>query len=52
VKHLCECLAFRIDESDLTKAAAEFEERSAALVASDPELSDYVRQLKRREFAQ
>ena len=52
VKHLCECLAFRIDESELIKAAAEFEERTAALVASDPELSDYVRQLKRREFAQ
>jgi len=52
VKHLCECLSFRIDESDLMKAAAEFEERTAALVASDPELSDYVRQLKRREFAQ
>ena len=52
VKHLSECLAFRIDESDLIKAAADFEERSAALVASDPELSDYVRQLKRREFAQ
>ncbi|HBZ72598.1 MAG TPA: hypothetical protein DEP35_23840 [Deltaproteobacteria bacterium] len=52
VKHLCEYLGFRIDESDLTKAAAEFEERTTALVASDPELSDYVKQLKRREFAQ
>jgi len=52
VKHLSQCLGFRVDESDLMKAAAEFEERAAALVAADPELADYVRQLKRREFAQ
>ena len=32
--------------------AAAFEERVSALVASDPELVDYVRSLKKREFAQ
>ena len=37
---------------DLRAAAAEFEERISALVASDPALSEYVRALKKREFAQ
>ena len=32
--------------------AAEYEERVSALVASDPALSEYVKELKRREFAQ
>ena len=32
--------------------AARFEERISTLVADDPELGEYVRQLKRREFAQ
>lgn len=36
----------------LERMAGEFEERISALVASDPELAEYVRQLKRREFAQ
>ena len=31
---------------------ARFEEQVSALVASDPELGEYVRQLKKREFAQ
>ncbi len=52
VKKITECLAFRVDETPLVKDAAEFEERIAAMVAADPELSDYVRELKRREFAQ
>ena len=34
------------------RSAAEFEERISRLVSRDPELSDYVKQLKRREFAQ
>ena len=33
-------------------AAAEFEQRISALVAADPELTEYVRALKKREFAQ
>lgn len=45
-------LGLQLDEASLRRAAAEFEERVSALVASDPELSEYVRELKRREFAQ
>lgn len=52
VERVCDALDFRVDESRLVKEAAEFEERTAAIVASDPELGEYVRQLKRREFAQ
>lgn len=52
VQSLTRCLGIRLDDSGLRKEAAEFEERISALVASDPELGEYVRQLKRREFAQ
>ena len=51
-------LARRLDRQHLRRdlalyrAAAEFEERISNLVARDPELTDYVKQLKRREFAQ
>jgi proteasome assembly chaperone (PAC2) family protein len=45
-------LGFRVDDAPLRSAAAEFEEKISQLVASDPELSEYVKQLKRREFAQ
>lgn len=45
-------LELKIDEEPLCREAAEFEERISSLVASDPEISEYVRQLKRREFAQ
>jgi predicted ATP-grasp superfamily ATP-dependent carboligase len=41
-----------VDLEPLRREAAVFEERISALVAADPELSEYVRQLKRREFAQ
>lgn len=40
------------DETALRDAAAEFEEHVSALVAADPALSEYVRALKKREFAQ
>ena len=40
-----------LDEQPLRESAAEFEERISKLVASDAELSEYVRQLKKREFA-
>jgi predicted ATP-grasp superfamily ATP-dependent carboligase len=49
---LTQHLGFRVDDAPLRTGAAEFEERISKLVASDPELSEYVRQLKRREFAQ
>ncbi len=45
-------LDLKIDDLPLQKSAAEFEQRISSLVSSDPQLADYVRQLKRREFAQ
>jgi hypothetical protein len=45
-------LSFKVDDGPLRTGAAAFEERVSAIVAGDPELSEYVRQLKRREFAQ
>ena len=45
-------LDIKIELSALEADAHEFEERISELVASDPELNDYVRELKRREFAQ
>jgi proteasome assembly chaperone (PAC2) family protein len=45
-------LDFPVDDAPLRTGAAEFEEKISKLVASDPDLSEYVRQLKRREFAQ
>lgn len=52
VQKLCETLAFRVDTTTLEQGAAEFEDRISQLVANDDELSEYVRQLKKREFAQ
>jgi hypothetical protein len=51
VQKLVEFLRFPLDEQPLRTSAAEFEERISKLVASDAELSEYVRQLKKREFA-
>ena len=45
-------LSLAIDDEPLRDEAAAFEQRISEVVASDPELSEYVRQLKRREFAQ
>jgi hypothetical protein len=52
VQMLGRCLDLKLDEEPLRKLAAEFEERISTLVANDPDLSEYVRQLKKREFAQ
>ena len=52
LQKLSACTGIRVDEAPLQREAAAFEERISALVASDPELTEYVRQLKRREFAQ
>jgi predicted ATP-grasp superfamily ATP-dependent carboligase len=52
VQKLTECLGIKIDEQPLRGEAAHFEQRVSAIVAADPELGEYVRQLKRREFAQ
>ena len=51
VQKLVQLLGFPVDEEPLRKHAAEFEERISKLVGSDTELSEYVRQLKRKEFA-
>jgi glycosyltransferase involved in cell wall biosynthesis len=45
-------LPLAIDEAPLRAQAAAFEEKISALVSGDPELSEYVRLLKKREFAQ
>jgi proteasome assembly chaperone (PAC2) family protein len=52
VQHAAPYLGVRVDEQPLFEAAAEFEQRVSALVASDPTLAEYVKQLKRRDFAQ
>jgi hypothetical protein len=46
------CMKIAVDLEPLRREAVAFEEKISALVAADPELSEYVRQLKRREFAQ
>jgi predicted ATP-grasp superfamily ATP-dependent carboligase len=52
LQKLIGCIDIKLDVEPLKREAAEFEERISALVAADPELTEYVRQLKRREFAQ
>ena len=52
VQKLSQCLGFSIDEKPLQAQTSAFEERISKLVSSDSELSEYVKQLKRREFAQ
>ncbi|MBW2274837.1 MAG: PAC2 family protein [Deltaproteobacteria bacterium] len=51
VRKLVRCLDLKLDEESLSARAIEFEGRISRLVAGDPELEDYVKQLKRREFA-
>lgn len=51
LQKLAHCLDLALDHRPLEASAAEFEEKINKLVASDPELSEYVRQLKKREFA-
>ncbi len=52
IQRLATGLDYKLDLEPLRAEAAAFEERVSALVAADPELLEYVRQLKRREFAQ
>ena len=52
VQKLTQLLDIRVDDAPLRKEAAEFEEKIAQVVANDTEIADYVKQLKRREFAQ
>ncbi len=52
VQKLAELLDLKLDTDGLQGEAARFEQRISEVVANDPELLDYVRQLKKREFAQ
>lgn len=52
IQKLCLSTGLVLDTGPLERDAAAFEQRISALVSGDPELSEYVRQLKRREFAQ
>ncbi len=52
LQKLSECLDFKVDEAPLRAQAAEYEEQTSAVVGGDTELLEYVRELKRREFAQ
>ena len=52
VQKVAELLDLKLDTHGLAREAAAFEEKVSQLVASDPELGEYVRQLKKREFAQ
>jgi hypothetical protein len=52
LEKLAPCLDLKLDDEPLRRSSGEFEQRISDLVAADPEISEYVRQLKRREFAQ
>ena len=52
LQKLSQLLEIDIDEEPMRLEAAEFEERVSKVVAADAELADYVRRLKKREFAQ
>lgn len=51
VQHVAPYLGVSLDDQPLCESAGEFEARISALVTSDPTLAEYVKQLKRREFA-
>jgi len=42
----------KLDLEPLAASARECEQRMSQMVSADPELAEYVRELKRREFAQ
>jgi hypothetical protein len=52
VQKTCRLLDLPIDQGPLERKAADFEGEVSKLVAADPALSEYVRELKKREFAQ
>lgn len=52
LQKLMEGLYLKLDDEPLRREAAAFEQKVSELVAEDPELLEYVRQLKRRDFAQ
>ncbi len=52
VQSLARALDLKIDTGPLERLAAEFEQHISQVVANDPELAEYVRELKKREFQQ
>jgi predicted ATP-grasp superfamily ATP-dependent carboligase len=52
VERVAPFLGLDFDLSPLQRSAGECEQRVSQMVSSDPELAEYVRELKRREFAQ
>ncbi len=52
LQKLAQGLCVKLDDEPLRAEAAAFEQKISELVAADPELLEYIRQLKRREFAQ
>ncbi len=52
LQKLAEVTGLRLDLSSLSESAAEFDERVSDLIGSDPQLSAYVRELKKRAFSQ
>ena len=52
VQQAARFLDLPIDRTPLEREAAEFETRTSELVSADPQLVEYVRELKKRGFAQ
>jgi proteasome assembly chaperone (PAC2) family protein len=52
VQKVIQLLDFPVDQEPLEAAAAEFEQQISKIIAADPALAEYVKDLKRREFAQ
>jgi proteasome assembly chaperone (PAC2) family protein len=52
VQKVMQLLDLKLDTEGLQREAARFEQKVSELVSADPELVEYVRQLKKREFAQ
>lgn len=52
VLRLAQWLGLRVDTGPLERAAAEFQNKVNELVGNDPNLSAFIRELKKREFEQ
>ena len=52
VLRLAQWLGLRVDTSSLERASAEFQSKVNELVNKDPNLSAFLRELKKREFEQ
>ena len=52
LQRLEELTQFPLDLEGLEQSASEYDEKVSALISDDPQLSAYVRELKRRAFSQ